>query len=249
MAMRIVDGARLMRTSFDLVRQDRGLLWFPVASTCCFLLTGAFWLYEGTWLYSVHGPWVLFVPLVLLGMYSVTFVGIFFSVALAGAANGVLDGRRASFGDGLDVAWSRLGSIAGWAAYALSVSLALSLVQRLNRWAGTAAQIAWSFATFFVVPLIAFEGLAPGEARRRSFELAKLNWRAESGGLGALHAAMFVPALVFFVAYKALAGGAVHSPAAQGLLGLVLAASLVVGIVAQVVRQVFAVWLYRTATS
>ena len=249
MAMRIVDGARLMRTSFDLVRQDRGLLWFPVASTCCFLLTGAFWLYEGTWLYSVHGPWVLFVPLVLLGMYSVTFVGIFFSVALAGAANGVLDGRRASFGDGLDVAWSRLGSIAGWATYALSVSLALSLVQRLNRWVGTAAQIAWSFATFFVVPLIAFEGLAPGDARRRSFELAKLNWRAESGGLGALHAAMFVPALVFFVAYKALAGGGVHSPAAQGLLGLVLAASLVVGIVAQVVRQVFAVWLYRTATS
>ena len=145
--MRIVDGARLMRTSFDLVRHDRGLLWFPVASTCCFLLTAAFWLYEGTWLYSVHGPWVLFVPLVLVGMYSVTFVGIFFSVALAGAANGVLDGRGASFGEGVDVAWSRLGSIAGWAAYALSVSLALSLVQRLNRWAGTAAQIAWSFAT------------------------------------------------------------------------------------------------------
>ena len=91
--MRIVDGARLMRTSFDLVRHDRGLLWFPVASTCCFLLTAAFWLYEGTWVYSVHGPWVLFVPLVLVGMYSVTFVGIFFSVALAGAANGVLDGR------------------------------------------------------------------------------------------------------------------------------------------------------------
>jgi Family of unknown function (DUF6159) len=247
--MRIVDGARLLRTSFDLVRHDRGLLWFPVTSTCCFLLTAAFWLYEGTWLYSVHGPWVLFVPLVLLGMYSVTFVGIFFSVALAGAANGVLDGRGASFGEGLDVAWSRLASIAGWAAYALSVSLALSLVQRLNRWAGTAAQIAWSFATFFVVPLIAFEGLAAGDARRRSFELAKLNWRAESGGLGALHAAMFVPALVFFVAYKALAGGEVHSPAAQGLLGLALAASLVVGIVAQVVRQVFAVWLYRTATS
>jgi len=247
--MRIVDGARLLRTSFALVRHDRGLLWFPVASTCCFLLTAAFWLYEGTRLYSVHGPWVLFVPLILVGMYSVTFVGIFFSVALAGAANGVLDGRGASFGEGVDVAWSRLGSIAGWAAYALSVSLALSLVQRLNRWAGTAAQIAWSFATFFVVPLIAFEGLAAGDARRRSFELAKLNWRAESGGLGALHAAMFVPALVFFVAYKALAGGEVHSPAAQGLLGLALAASLVVGIVAQVVRQVFAVWLYRTATS
>lgn len=247
--MRIVDGARLMRTSFDLVRHDRGLLWFPAASTCCFLLTAAFWLYEGTWLYSVHGPLVLFVPLLVLALYSVTFVGIFFSVALAGAASAVLDGRGASFGEGLEIAWSRLDSVAGWAAYALSVSLALSFVQRMSRWGGTAAQIAWSFATFFVVPVIAFEGLAAGDARRRSFELARLNWRAESGGLGALHAAMFVPALVFFVAYKALAGGDVHSPAARGLLGLVVAASLVVAIVAQVVRQVFAVWLYRTATS
>ena len=241
-------GAGLMRTSFDLVRHDRALLWFPVASTFCLLATAGFWLFEGAWLHAVRGPGILFVPLVLLALYSLDFVGIFFSVALAGAANAVLDGREPSFGDGLNVAWSRLGSIARWAGYSLCVSLALSFLQRSRRWIGTAAEIAWSFATFFVVPLIALEGMGAGDARRRSFELAWMNWQAETGGLGALQAVMFVPVVVFVAAYKLLESGRVHSHAAEALLVLVLLAGILLGIAADAVRQVFAVWLYRTAT-
>ena len=66
------------------------------------------------------------------------------------------------------------------------------------RWLGAAAQIAWTFATIFVVPLIALEGLDATSARERSLQLAKENWRAESGGLGALRATLVVPAVVFF---------------------------------------------------
>jgi hypothetical protein len=247
MTMGIGDGARLMRASWGLVRHDRTLLWFPVASTFCFLLTAAFWLYEGAWVYSLHGPWLVFVPVVVLALYSLTFVGIFFNVALAAAADAVLNGREASFGQGVNVAFSRLGSIAGWAAYSLFVQLALSFVESLKgmRWVGKAAEVAWSFATFFVVPLIALEGLDAGDARQRSFALAKENWRAESGGLGALRAAMLVPWLLFVGAYELLKNGDLHSHVEQALLVLVLVAGVVVGVVASVVRQVFAVSLYR----
>jgi hypothetical protein len=247
MEIGIRDGAGLMRTSIDLVRHDRALLWFPVASTLCLLVTVGFWLFEGTWLHTARAPGILFVPLVLLALYSLDFVGIFFNVALAGAASAVLDGREASFAEGLSVAWSRLGGIAGWAGYSLCVSLALSLVQRFQRWLGTAAEIAWNFATFFVVPLIALEAMRARDARRRSFELARMNWRAESGGLGALQAAMFVPVVLFVLAFKLLASGRVHSHAAQALLGLVLFAGVVFGIAAAAIREVFAVSLYRTA--
>ena len=41
------------------------------------------------------------------------------------------------------------------------------------RWIGKAAEVAWNFATFFVVPLIAIEGLNAEAARKRSFEFAK----------------------------------------------------------------------------
>jgi hypothetical protein len=247
-SMGIRDGAQLMRTSWTLVRHDHTLLWFPVASTFCFLVTAGFWLYEGAWVYSFHGPWFFFVPVVVLGLYSLTCVGIFFNVALAAAADAIVNGRETSFGGALNVAWSRLGAIAGWAAYCLFVQLALSLVESIKgmRWVGKAAEVAWSFATFFVVPVIALEGLDAGDARRRSFQLARSNWKAESGGLGALRAAMFIPGLLFAGAYELLKNGDVHSRPVEFLLGLVLVAGVAVGVVASVVRQVFAVALYRT---
>ena len=250
-AMSITDGARLMRASFDIVRRNRALLWFPVISTGCLAFTAGFWIFEGTWLYAVRGPALLFVPLVVAGLYSLFFVGMFFSVALAGAAAQAIDGGEPSFSDGVNVAWTRLGRIAGWAGYSLFVALALEFVKGIKglRWLGTAAQIAWSFATIFVVPMIALEGLDSASARGRSFQLAKENWRAESGGLGALRATLLIPGLLFYLDGKLLFTGHVHSLAGKALLGAVLLCAFGVGVAASVVRQVFAVTLYRRATA
>jgi Family of unknown function (DUF6159) len=251
MAMGITDGASLMRASFDVLRRHRSLLWFPLISTACLVLTAAFWIFEGAWLYAVRGPALLFVGLVLFGLYSLTFIGIFFSVALAGATGEAIDGGDPTFGDGFAIAWSRLGGIAVWAGYSIVVSLLLQLLESVKgfRLLGKAAEVAWSFATIFVVPLIAFEGLAPADARRQSFRLAKENWRAESGGLTALRIALFVPGLLFYLDGKLLFGGHVHSFAGKAALGLVLLCGIGVMVAASVVRQVFAVRLYRLAST
>jgi Family of unknown function (DUF6159) len=240
-----------MRSSFDLVRHDRGLLWFPVVSTACLALTAGFWIFEGTWLHSVRGPALLYVPLVVAGLYSLTFVGIFFNVALAGAAAEAIDGGEPSFGDSVNVAWTRLRGIAGWAGFSVFVALLLSFVESIKglRWVGKAAEVAWSFATIFVVPLIALEGLDSGSARRRSFDLVKSSWATEAGGLVALRAALLVPGLLFYLDGKLLFSGHVHSLAGKALLGAVLVCGLGVAVAASVVRQVFAVSLYRAATA
>jgi hypothetical protein len=245
------DGARLMKASYELVRQDPGLLWFPVISICCLLISAGFWIFEGAWLYAMHGSRVLYAPLVAVALYSLTFVGVFFNVALAGAAARALDGEPASLGDGFNVAWSRLGGIAGWAAFSLFVSFVISFVQSIRglRWVGAAAKVAWSFATIFVVPLIAFEGLDSGDARRRSFQLTKDNWRSETGGLGVLRAVLLVPGLLFYLDARLLFAGHVHSPSAKALLGLLLLCGVALTVGAGVVRQVFAIKLYRTATA
>ena len=243
------DGAGLMHASFELVRRDPALLWFPVGSASCLALIAGFWIFEGAWLHAVNGPWFFYVPLIVVALYSLFFVGIFFNVALAAAAASVLDGEEAGLRDGLNIAWSRLGAIADWAGYSLFVAFLISLLKsKASRWLGTAAQIAWSFATIFVVPLIALDGLAAEGARRRSFQLAKENWTAETGGLGALRVALLVPGFLFYVAAKLLFGGHVHSPGAKALLGFVLLCGLALAVVAGVVRQMFAVELYRAST-
>jgi Family of unknown function (DUF6159) len=247
--MGITDGARLMRTSFDIVRREPALLWFPVISTACLALTAGYWILEGAWLYKVSGRSLLFVPLVLAGLYSLAFVGAFFSVALAGTAAKVINGEEPSVGDGINIAWNRLGGIAGWAAYSLFVAILLGFVKSFKglRWVGTAAQIAWSFATIFVVPLIALEGLDSSSARQSSFRLAKENWRGESGGLGALRAVLLIPGVLFVLDAKLLQSGHVHSLAGKALLGVGLLCGFGVAVAAGVVRQVFAVSLYGAA--
>jgi len=240
-----------MRASFDVVRRAPTLLWFPVISTGCLALTSGYWILEGAWLYHVSGRSVFFVPLVIAGLYSLAFVGVFFSVALAGAAAEVLDGGEPSLSGGVNIAWNRLGGIAGWAAYSIFVAVVLGFVKSIKglRWLGTAAEIAWSFATIYVVPLIALESLDSTSARQSSFQLAKENWRAESGGLGALRVALLVPGVLFYLAGKLLSDGKVHSLAGKALLVAVLACGFGVGVAAGVVRQVFAVSLYRTTTT
>src|SRR5207249_10865848 len=143
--------------------------------------------------------------------------------------------------------WTRLGGIAGWAACSIFVALVLGFVESIRglRWLGRAAEVAWGFATIFVVPLMALEGLGSRSARRRSFQLSKQNWRAESGGLVALRATLLVPGLLFYLDGKLLFGGHVHSPAGRALLGVVLLCGFGVGVAASAVRQVFAVTLYR----
>ena len=239
-----------MRASYELVRRRPALLVFPLVSTLCLAVSAGFWIFEGFWFYASGVP-LLLLPIALLGAYTLVFVGIFFNVALAGAADAALDGDEPTIGAGLNLALTRLGPIAGWAAFSTFVSVLIGFVKSIKgaRWLGDAAQIAWSFATIFVVPLIAIEGAGAGDARRRSFELSRANWRAESGGLTALRLVTLVPALLFALAAKALAHGHAHSGAAKLSLGLVLVVGFAFVTCASVVRQVFAVELYRSSAS
>ena len=58
-----------------------------------------------------------------------------------------------------------------------------------------------------------------------------------------------LPGVLFYLAGKVLASGHVHSLAGEVLIGAVLVCGFGVGVAASVVRQVFAVSLYRVATT
>ena len=115
-------------------------------------------------------------PAVALGVraYAVVFLAIFFAVALAAAAAEAFDGRDPGLGKSIGAASKRLGPISTWALMSLTVNLVIALVQERLGAAGAIlggiAGVAWRLATFLVVPVIAFEGLGPVDALKRSAE-------------------------------------------------------------------------------
>jgi hypothetical protein len=249
MFKRLSAGWLLVKTSARVIENDRSLLVFPMLSVACSVVTLIFFVNQVLFFGVVHGSPVIVVPLVVLAVYAVTFLGIFFNVALAAAADLSLSGEDTSLSDGLDVAWCRLGSIARWALVALAVGFFFSLIESsggIARWLGRAGQAAWSAATFFVIPVIALEDASASEARQRSTTIVKRCWAEEVSGLLALRMlAGLLLAPVYLVGKLVFAHGAAFTP--QKELFVVVAAiawfATMIGI--STMRQVFAVGLYR----
>ncbi len=94
------------------------------------------------------------------------------------------------------------------------------------------AGVAWALATFFVVPVLAFEGLGPEAALRRSAALVRERWGEGVGGAAAIATAVVVvgalPALAL-VAVAAAIGGTVVPIALGAVAAALVVAAAVTG--------------------
>jgi hypothetical protein len=192
------------------------------------------------------------IVVVALAGWVVTFVGVFFGVALASAASTALRGKHATVNDALSIAVSRLPAILVWSLVASLVGLALRLVAervplggRILTWL---VGLAWAIATFFVIPVIALEGYDGVGCVRRSGQLVKRRFGEGVSGVVIITvwttAAMIGLVIAMFVAFALM-----PSTPAVGLFLLVVTGIgfLALIVVSNTVRQVFAVALYRYA--
>jgi hypothetical protein len=184
---------QLVKQSFAILCSDKQLMLFPVLSAVsCFIVTsiiatgGAFLLLPARAAALAAGEQFHpnQSPMFLLGMFTLYvanyFVIVFFNVALVGVANSRLMGGTWTFRDGLELAWERKGTILQWALVAATVGVILrTLEERLGligRLIMRLLGIAWALACYFVVPVLAFEGLTPIEAVKRSSKLFRDTW-------------------------------------------------------------------------
>lgn len=175
-------GFRLSRVSWSVVRQRPGLLVIPAVSLLVQIAGSVLLL--GPWALDVvdhHSRGRLFVD-AAVGAYPFTFVVTYFNVAFYTLAAATIDGRPMSTTQAFDRARSRLWAVAAWAFVATVVGVVLrSLEQlpgggfagRLVEWVG---DIAWSLASFFVVPVLALEDVGVGTALRRSTSTIRRTW-------------------------------------------------------------------------
>jgi hypothetical protein len=253
-------GFALARQSWSVVRADRSLLWFPVIAGIASILAGGVFFGLGGGLgASADSVWVA-VPFLVVGLYLVIAIGQFCAVALTACATASLDGRDTTVGEGIAAARARLGVILSWAGVALVVGALIAAVQALLREAGGnlvgslfggIANLAWTVATFFVVPLIALEGLGPREAIRRSGSIVRQRWGEGVVGTATIGGAVFLVGMLPGMVLIVLGAALTDSAAAPGAVVMALGAGVIV--VAVVVQNalgaVFRVALYRYAVA
>jgi hypothetical protein len=247
---RIAAGWRLAKLSLRVVASDGSLSVLVVLGGIASGAVALAFLVPALIAHEIEED-VLAVIIAAVGVYLATLVATYFAVALAAASAEVLDGRDATVRGGMAVASRVTGPIAGWALVLTTVNL---LLQALRERAGIlgnvllgAASVAWSLATFLVVPILALEGLGPLEALGRSSSLFRQKWGEQLVGtasIGLLFALLGgIPAAIL-IALGFASGSTAVAVGALVIAVLVVIAAAVLGSAA---RAVFAVALYRYA--
>lgn len=253
-------GWTLAKDSWKVLRADRSLAVFPVlafiAATTAMLLVVVPGIVVSE---AADRDWIV-IPFLVAGYYVVTFATVYFNVALAGAASQSIDGRDTTIGDGMAIARERRGIIAKWALVQTTVGLIINVLENalgdtlgnlVATLVGSVLNAAWAIATFFVVPVLAIEGLTPGDALKRSGSIIRERWGEGLVGSASIGLAVFFAALVpvgGLFALALVAGGV--SEVAGGVLSLLaftaLIAALVIG---SALAVIFRVALFRFATT
>ena len=256
---RIKRGWTLSKQSWAVVKSDKSLLAFPIISVVAAIITMIIFFGGGAAMaVAIGSPWGA-LPLVIIGAYLLTVVGVFSSVALASCATEALEGRDTTVGQGIRAARGRMKVIFAWAAVALFVGALIAVIQSLLQEVaggiasaifGGLAGFAWAVATFFVIPVIALDGLGPKEALKTSAHVVKERWGEGVVGSSAIGLITFfvaiLPAFAMMVLGFVLAG----SSAVGG--GLLIGVGFLVFVIAMLfqstITAVFRVALYRYAT-
>lgn len=247
---RIKAGWQLTKKSWRVLSDSPGLVRFPLIGGLIALLITIVLIGPGLYLLE-DGNSAPGAILAAVGIYLAAFATFYFAVGLAHNADRQMHGETATFGDGMALASSRMGAIAGWAFVATVVMTIIRAIQERFGIAGAIvgglAGAAWGILTFLAVPVIALEGTGPIETIKRCASLVKSRWGEQIAGTiaigGIVFLVGFLPATLLIVAGGALwtvsgIGGAILI--AVGVLVLVVAA-----LVQQSLATIFGVALYR----
>lgn len=248
---RLKRGWRLAMVSLGVLRSDRSLGVFPILGGLASLFAIAAFGAPAALFWFEDLP-ALTVILAAIGIYLAGYLGIFFSVALAGAAAQTLDGKDASVSGGLAVARRSAGTIAGWAAIVVSVNVILrAIADRAGPLGDLVVGIfglAWGLVTFLVIPVIALEDVGPITGLKRSAGIFRQRWGEQITGNLSIGIFTFVVAFLPAVIILAVAF-ATGNTIAIGV-GIAIAAILFVigAVLSAALNGIFSVALYRYAT-
>jgi len=174
----------LLKASWGVLKQHKQLIAFPVISAIAtIVLIGALVLpaYYVTGVSSGHvnnQAWfyVFFFIFYFIG----SFIVIFFNTGLIACAQECLRGGDPDFKYGWGIAVKNIGKIAGWAAINATVGVILKAIrERAGIFGAIIASligIAWNLITFFVIPVLIFQGFGVIDSIKESAKIFRRTW-------------------------------------------------------------------------
>jgi Family of unknown function (DUF6159) len=250
---RIRRGWALTKKSWGLLREHPELIRFPLYGAIATTLLAIVTLGPGLYLLD-RDELAGAIPLLIVGVYVLSVVGIYFSVGLAAAADMTFRGQPATVADGLAVSRSRFGQICGWAAVNTAISVLMGVLENQGGIGGQIAArlvgMAWALVTFLAVPVIAIEGPGPVGTLKRSASIFRERWGQQITGNIAIGGAIgllgVLPAAILIGIGVAVWSSAPFAGALLVIVGaLVLAVAL---LISKALSGIFGVALYRYAT-
>lgn len=248
---------QLMGASWQLLKQDKRLVMFPLISSVALVLvivmfsvpllaTDQARQYFSNPNHSA-GPMYL----VLFLFYFVSyFVMIFFNSALIACVLKQMNGGQPTLGDGLSAAWQRLPQILGWALLSSTVGFLLRLLEQRVGFIGRIVVgllgMAWTVTSFLVVPVLVAEGDGPIASYKRSVEMLKRSWGEQIIGnvsFGLIFMLLGIVPAIIVVIIAAAAG-----PAVLVAVGAIVVIYLVaLGLVQSTLQTIYQAAVYRYA--
>jgi hypothetical protein len=181
----------LVKQSWGILRVEKGLVLFPIFSATASLavlasfavpiVTSIDWEKLSREDHKIEDqlqPWHY---AAMFGFYFISFfITTFFNTGLIACANERLEGRDTSVSFGLRAAGRRMPQILGWTLLNATVGVLLNMLAERLGWLGQLVVrligMAWAIATYFVVPVLAVEGVGPVDAVKRSVGVLRKTW-------------------------------------------------------------------------
>ena len=257
------DSWKLTKTAFGLIREDRALLIFPLVAGLSIL--GVLALLAIGVIYVILPPLssgtltdayaALGIALFLLAYFVMSFLSVYCTAALVGAATLKLNGQQPTTADGWRIARSRLGALVAWAVITATVGLLIQAVASRVRGVGGlviagVAGASWAVLTYFIIPVILYEKQGAWPSLSRSGKLFVSNFGRSLVSNLAVGLIVGVGLFVAFVMF--IAGAIFFGPSPYLGIGLIvgaLAVGAIVLLIGSTAEGILRAALYRYATT
>ncbi|HVQ01712.1 MAG TPA: DUF6159 family protein [Candidatus Thermoplasmatota archaeon] len=244
---------QLMKTSIGILRKDKEIMIFPVLSfvACIIILISFLAGFFFIGLPSLDAAPLVWVAMMILLYFILFFIVIFFNTAVIACANIRLNGGDPTVADGLRIASQNIGRILIWTLIAATVGVILQVIRERAGWVGKIVAgilgLAWTYVTFFIIPILIFEKKGVASSIRRSASLFKQTWGETIIGTFGFGIIFVLLALLGFV--PILLGLLIDSQI-SAIVGLIIALFYwaIIGVVASATNGIYVATLYQYAT-